>query len=76
MYTNFVEKHYSPIQFATAMFKFANHCYESKEYSMALDNYNTCLNLRKKNSLNQGYVDVLINSAICLRQIGKIKHAI
>ena len=43
---------------------------------MALDNYNICLNIRKKNALNQGYVDVLINSAICLRQIGKIKQAI
>lgn len=38
--------------------------------------FEICLKIRKQNCLNEAYVDVLINSAICSRYLGKITIAI
>jgi tetratricopeptide (TPR) repeat protein len=38
--------------------------------------YEVCLAKRKQNCFNEAFVDVLVNSAVCLRQLGKIGKAI
>lgn len=38
--------------------------------------HNICLSIRKKNCLNEAFVDVLVNSSICMRELGKIREAI
>lgn len=38
--------------------------------------YEICLSIRKQNCLNEAFVDVLVNSAICMRELGMIKQAI
>lgn len=38
--------------------------------------YQICEKIRKQNCLNEGYVDVLVNSAVCMNHLGRIKPAI
>lgn len=38
--------------------------------------YEICEKIRRQNCLNEGYVDVLVNSAICMHHLGQVKTAI
>jgi tetratricopeptide (TPR) repeat protein len=72
----FVKKYYGQIEYGTALFKHANYLYENKLFDEAEQEYDKCIEIRKKNVYNGGLIDAIVNSAICLKELCQYDLAI
>ena len=75
MYLNYTKTYYSTVEYATALFKYANYLFEAGQYDEAEEEYGYCISMRGKNVLNEAYVDVLVNFAVCQREMCKHEEA-